>query len=137
MSTILVVKNVDQEAAVEEVLESVATDTGRVHFLRLPSVRCLGSLIQSLNPMVNYGVEYTIDCLPENYDVSEVVEYAVDYDATRICLGISDRTLTGKARIDELTQSILLHDRISGDLVVGDDVIILEELDYGTQSEHE
>jgi len=38
--------------------------------------------------------------------------------------------VTGKARIDDLTESILLHDRISGDFVVGDHVIVLEELEY-------
>ncbi|GKZ16111.1 hypothetical protein HAL_39920 [Haladaptatus sp. T7] len=81
--------------------------------------------------MSNYGVDYTINCLPERYDVTDLVELAIETDADRICIGISEKTLTGKARIDELTQSILLHDDISGDFVVGEHVIILEELKYG------
>lgn len=80
--------------------------------------------------MINYDAEYTINCLPEGYDISDLVEFAIDVGATRICIGISDRTLSGKARIDDLTQSILLHDEISGDFVVGEDVMILEELEY-------
>lgn len=130
MTTIIIINSIDQEHAVREVLDSIVTRTETVHFLRMPSVRCLGSLIQEINPMLNYGVDYTLNCLPENHDVSQVVEHAVEYEANRICLGISDRTLTGKARIDGLTQSILLHEAISGDLVVGEDVIILEELEY-------
>lgn len=130
MSTIIVVNATEQERAIREVLDSVVTTDETVHFLRLPSVRGIGQLIQELNPMVNYGVDYTINSLA---DVSAVVEFAIEHDADKICIGISDRTLTGKARIDDLTQSILLHDRISGDLVVGDEVIILEELDYGKQ----
>lgn len=128
MSTIIVIKSVEQEPAVREVLGSVVTSEETVHFLRLPSVRGLGPLIQKINPMLNYGVDYTINCLP---DISAVVEFAINRDANRICIGISERTLTGKSRIDELTQSILLHEDISGDLVVGAEVIILEELEYG------
>lgn len=130
MTTILIVKSVDQEPVVREVLGSVADPGETVHFLRLPTVRCLGQLIQEVNPMLTYDVEYTIDGLPEGYGVADLVEFAVERDADRICIGISERTLTGKARIDEQTQSILLHDRISGDFVVGDTVIILQELEY-------
>lgn len=133
MTTIIVINSSDQEPAVREVLDSIVAQPETVHFLRMPSVRCLGSLIQEINPMLNYGVDYTINCLPENHDVSQVVEYAVEYGANRICLGVSDRTVTGKTRIDGLTQSILLHEEISGDLVVGEDVIILEELKYAKQ----
>lgn len=130
MTTILIVKSVDQEPAVREVLDSVAEPGETVHFLRLPTVRCLGQLIQDVTPMITYDIEYTIDGLSEGYAVSELVEFAVDRDADRICIGISERTLTGKVRIDDQTQSILLHDRISGDFVVGESVIILEELEY-------
>jgi len=131
MSTMMVVDGGEQERAVREVLNSVVTADETVHFLRLPAVRCLGSIIQETSPMVNYGIDYTIDALTEEYDAADVVDHAREYEANRICLGISDRTLTGKARIDKLTQSILLHEDISGDLVVGEEVIILEELDYG------
>ncbi|MEF8785390.1 MAG: hypothetical protein V5A45_05605 [Haloarculaceae archaeon] len=130
MTTILIIKSVEQQPSVREVLGSVVEPGETVYFLRLPTVRCLGPLIQDINPMLEYDVEYTISCLPEGYDVAELVEFAVETDAERICIGISDRTLTGKARIDDLTQSILLHERISGDFVVGEHVIILEELEY-------
>lgn len=130
MNTIIVVKSLEQRPAVEEVLGSIVDEGEEVCFLRLPTVRCLGSLIQAVNPMINYGVDYSITCLPEGYDVAELVELAIDADAERICIGISEKTLTGKARIDDLTQSILLHEEISGDFVVGEHVIILEELEY-------
>lgn len=132
MTTIIIIKSPEQEPTVREVLDSVVTAGEMVYFLRLPTVRCLGSLIQETNPMINYGVEYTINCLPAGYDVADLVSFAIESDADRICIGISEKTLTGKARIDDLTQSILLHDEISGDVVVGDHVIILEELEYGT-----
>lgn len=131
MSTIIIIDSVEEQSAVEEILDSIVTAGETVQFLRLPSARGLGPLIQAINPMLNYGVEYNIDCLPENYDASDLVAFAVEVDASRICIGISERTLTGKARIDDATQSILLHDGISGDLVVGEDAIILEELEYG------
>ncbi|SDD42117.1 hypothetical protein [Natrinema hispanicum] len=131
MTTIIIIKSVEHHASVREILGSVVDDGERVYFLRLPTVRCLGPLIQEVNPMINYGVDYTITPLPEGYDVSTLVEFATEFDANRICIGISDRTLTGKARIDDLTQSILLHDDISGDFVVGEHAIILEELEYG------
>ncbi|WP_049934396.1 hypothetical protein [Haloplanus natans] len=130
MTTIIIIKSVDQEPAVREVLESVVDGDDTVCFLRLPTVRCLGALIQAVNPMINYGIDYSINCLPEGYDTADLVEFAIDVDANRICIGISEKTLTGKARIDDLTQSILLHDDISGDVIVGDNAIILEELDY-------
>lgn len=130
MTTIIIIKSVDHGSSVREVLESVVEEGEQVHFLRLPTVRCLGPLIQEVNPMINYGVEYTIGNLPDGYDVATLVEVATEFDANRICIGISDRTLTGKARIDDLTQSILLHDDISGDFVVGEHAIILEDLEY-------
>ncbi|QFU84250.1 hypothetical protein [Natronorubrum aibiense] len=131
MTTIIIIKSADDHSSVREILGSVVDAGERVHFLRLPTVQCLGSLIQEVNPMINYSVDYTIHPLPEGYDVSTLVEFATEYNANRICIGISDRTLTGKARIDDLTQSILLHDNISGDFVVGEHAIILEELEYG------
>jgi hypothetical protein len=130
MTTMLIVESVDQGPVVREVLGSVVAAGETVHFIRLPSVRCLGQLIQEVNPMVAYDVEYTINSVPEGYGVSELVEFAVERDADRICIGISERTLTGKVRIDDRTQSILLHDRISGDFVVGENIIILEGLEY-------
>lgn len=131
MTTIIIIKSAEQQPTVREVLDSVVAVGDEVCFLRLPTVRCLGSLIQEINPMSNYGVDYTINCLPERHDVTDLVELAIQTDADRICIGISEKTLTGKARIDEFTQSILLHDGISGDFVVGEHVIILEELEYG------
>ena len=130
MTMILVVKSVDQYPSVREALGSVVTPGETVYFLRLPTVRCLGPLIQEISPMVEYDVEYTINCLPEGYEVSDVVDFAVEVGADRICIGIFERTLTGKARIDDLTQSIVLHDHVSGDLVVGENTIILENLNY-------
>lgn len=132
MTTILLIKSVEQQRTVREAFDSVVDPDEPVHFLRLPTVRCLGPLIQETNPMIEYGVEYTIDCLPEGYDVSDLVEFAVDVDADRICIGISDRTVTGKARIDDLMQSLLLYEELSGDIIVGEDIIALEELEYET-----
>ncbi|GAA0472503.1 hypothetical protein MUK72_17515 (plasmid) [Halococcus dombrowskii] len=131
MTTIILIKSDEQQPTVREVLDSVVDPDEQIHFLRLPTVRCLGPLIQEINPMINYDVEYTISCLPEGYDVSELVEFAIESDANRICIGISEKTMTGKARIDDLVQSVLLYEGISGDLVVGDHVITLEELEYG------
>lgn len=131
MTTIILIKSDEQQPTVREVLDSVVDSNEQIHFLRLPTVRCLGPLIQEINPMINYDVEYTISCLPEGYDVSELVEFAIESDANRICIGISEKTMTGKARIDDLIQSVLLYEGISGDLVVGDHVITLEELEYG------
>jgi len=130
MTTLILINSVEQQSAVKEVFSSVVDGDETVCFLRLPSVRCLGPLIQETNPMVNYGVDYTINCLSEGYGVSDVVDFATESEADRICIGITERTLTGKARINDLTQSILLHDDISGDLVVGSHVIILEDLEY-------
>jgi len=132
MTTIILVKTVEQEPSVRETLGSVVDDGETVHFIRLPSVRCLGSLLQAVSPMVNYGVDYTIRSLPKGYDVAELVDFANDSGADKICIGITDQTVTGKARIDDLTQSILLHDAISGDVVVGEHTIILEDLEYDT-----
>lgn len=132
MTTILLIKSVEQQRTVREAFDSVVDADEPVHFLRLPTVRCLGPLIQEINPMIEYGVEYTIDCLPEGYDVSDLVEFAVGVDADRICIGISDRTVTGKARIDDLMQSLLLYEKLSGDIIVGEDIIALEELEYET-----
>jgi hypothetical protein len=131
MTTIIIIKSDEQWLAVREVLSSVVEPGEMIYFVRLPTVRCLGPLIQEVNPMINYGVDYTINCLPEGYDVSELVELAVESDANRICIGIFEKTLTGKVRIDDLTQSILLHEEISGDLVIGENAIILEQLEYG------
>ena len=117
MTTIIIINSVEQQPTVREVLSSVVEAGETIYFLRLPTVRCLGPLIQDINPMIEY-------------DVADLVEFAVETDADRICIGISERTVTGKARIDDLTESVLLHDRISGDFVVGEHVIILEELDY-------
>ncbi|WIV68022.1 hypothetical protein [Natrialbaceae archaeon AArc-T1-2] len=130
MTTIVLLKSADKQSAVREVLGSVVGAGETIHFVRVPTVRCLGSLIQETKPMINYDVDYTISCLPDGYDVSELVGFATESDANRICIEITERTLTGKARIDDLTQSILLHETISGDFVVGDHVIILEELEY-------
>jgi hypothetical protein len=130
MTTIIILKSIEKKSTVKEILDSVVDPDEMIYFLRLPPVRCLGPLIQNINPMIEYGVEYSIDCLSEGYETSDLVEFAVDVGADRICIEISNRTVTGKARIDDLTESILLHDRISGDFVVGDHVIVLEELEY-------
>ncbi len=130
MTTIILIKSVEQEQTVREVLGSVIEQDEPVYFLRLPSVRCLGPLIQEINPMIQYNVDYSIGCLTEGDNVSELVQFAVEKNANRICVGISERTLTGKARIDDLTESILLHEKISGNLIVGEHVIILEDLAY-------
>ena len=130
MTTILILNSIEQDTMVGEVLDSIVDSGEMVYFVRLPSVRCLGSLIEKTSPMTDYGVEYEVKCLPEGYEASDLVEFADEVDANRICIGISERTVTGKARIDDLTQSILLHSRISGDFVVGDHVIVLEELEY-------
>lgn len=130
MTTILLIKSADQQPSVREVLGSVVEPGETVYFLRLPTVRCLGQLIQEISPMIEYDVEYTINCLPKGYGISDVVDFAVEVGAERICIGIFERTLTGKAQIDDLTQSILLHEHVSGDLVVGESAIILENLEY-------
>jgi hypothetical protein len=130
MTTILLIKSVDQQRTVREAFDSIIDADEPVHFLRLPTIRCLGPLIQEINPMIEYGVEYTINCLPEGYDVADLVEFAVEVDADRICIGISDRTVTGKARIDDLMESLLLDEKLSGDIIVGEDIIALEELEY-------
>ena len=130
MTTILVVESADEEPAVREVLGSVADPGETVHFLRLPTVRDLDQLIQATSSTLTYEVEYTIDRLPEDYDASDLVEFAIERDADRICLRISERTPTGKVRIDDQTQSILLHERISGTVAVGETVIVLEQLEY-------
>jgi hypothetical protein len=132
MTTILLIKSVDQQRTVREAFDSIIDADEPVHFLRLPTIRCLGPLIQEINPMIEYGVEYTINCLPEGYDVADLVEFAVEVDADRICIGISDRTVTGKARIDDLMESLLLDEKLSGDIIVGEDIIALEELEYET-----
>ena len=126
MTTILLIKSVDQQRTVREAFDSIIDADEPVHFLRLPTIRCLGPLIQEINPMIEYGVEYTINCLPEGYDVADLVEFAVEVDADRICIGISDRTVTGKARIDDLMESLLLDEKLSGDIIVGEDIIALE-----------
>lgn len=131
MTTIIIIQSVDQQPTVREVLSSVVDAGDTVHFLRLPTVRCLGPLIQDINPMINYEVDYTINCLSKGYDVADLVEFAVEHTANRICIGISEKTLTGKARINDFTQSLLLHEEIVGDFVVGDHVMILENLEYG------
>lgn len=130
MTTILIINSADEEPTVREMLSSVVEAGETVYFLRLPAVRCLGQLIQEITPMLEYDIDYTIHGLPGENKVSELVEFAIEADADRICIGISERTPTGKARIDDLTESILLHDHISGDFVVGDHVIVLEELEY-------
>lgn len=130
MTTVLVVASVDKEPAVREVLGSVADSGETVHFLRLPTVRGLDRVIQDASSTLPYEAEYTIDRLPEGYDASDLVEFAIEHDADRICLRISERTPTGKVRIDDQTQSILLHERISGTVAVGETVIILEGLEY-------
>jgi hypothetical protein len=130
MTTILVVEPTDEEPAVREVLGSVADSGETVHFLRLPTVRGLDQVIQNANSTVPYEVEYTVSRLPEGYDASDLVEFAIEHDADQICLRISGRTPTGKVRIDDQTQSILLHKRISGTVAVGETVITLEELEY-------
>ena len=130
MTTIIILKSIEERSTVREILDSVVDPEEMIYFLRLPPVRCLGPLIEDISPMIEYGVKYSIDCFSEGYETSDLVEFAVDVGADRICIEISNRTVTGKARIDDLTESILLHDRISGDFVVGDHVIVLEELEY-------
>ena len=130
MTTIIILKSIEERSTVREILDSVVDPEEMIYFLRLPPVRCLGPLIEDISPMIEYGVTYSIDCFSEGYETSDLVEFAVDVGADRICIEISNRTVTGKARIDDLTESILLHDRISGDFVVGDHVIVLEELEY-------
>lgn len=129
MTTILVVQSAGQESAIREVLGSVAEAGETVHFLRSPTADRIDRLVRDVRSELAHEVEYTVDCL-EGDGVSELVAFAAERGADRICLGISERTQTGKVRIDDRTQSILLHDRIAGDLVVGDSVIILEGLSY-------
>lgn len=130
MTTVIIIKSAAQRSAVTEALDSVVDAEGPVYFLRLPPVRCLGPLIQDINPMIEYGVTYSVECLPERDDVSDLVEFAIEVDADKICIGITERTMTGKAQIDELMESILLHEQLSGDIIVGDHHIVLEELEY-------
>jgi len=130
MTTILVVQSAGQESAIREVLGSVAEAGETVHFLRSPTADRIDQLLRDVRSELAREVEYTVDGLPEGYGVSELVAFAAERDADRICIGVSERTQTGKVRIDDRTQSILLHDRIAGDLVVGDAVIILKGLSY-------
>lgn len=129
MTTILVVQSAGRESAIREVLGSVAEAGETVHFLRSPTADRIDRLVRDVCSEFAREVEYTVDGL-EGDGVSELVAFAAERDADRICLGISERTQTGKVRIDDRTQSILLHDRIAGDLVVGDSVIILKGLSY-------
>ncbi len=55
-------------------------------------------------------------------------------DADRIGVEVRDRTPTGKARVDELVQDLLLHDEITGDLRVHERLFVFATLDYDRSS---
>jgi hypothetical protein len=127
--SVIVVRSAQQGESVREALRSVVPDHATVHLVRLPTVDSLDPLVEAVGPTRNYGVDFTTRCLP---DVPSTVEFVVDRAASCVCIGISERTSTGKARIDPLTQSLLLEERLSGTLVVGNDVITLREMEYDT-----
>lgn len=129
MTTILVVRSAGQASAVREVFDSIAEAGETVHVLRPPTADRVDRLLGDVRSELAREVEYTVDGLTGE-GVSELVAFAAERDADRICIGISERTQTGKVRIDDRTQSVLLHDRIAGDLVVGDAVIVLKGLSY-------
>lgn len=130
MTTVIVITAADQHAAVREALESEVDPGEFVYFVRLPSVRCLGELLEELAPASAYGVEYAIEPLPGEATAAGVVDLARERGADRICIAIADRTLTGKARINDMTQSILLHSRLTGELIVGEELIVLDDLSF-------
>lgn len=127
MSVLVVPRSADQTAAVRAALDAVTPTHRTVHVLRLPSVSSLAPLLREIEPESNYGVECTVHQLP---DTSAVVAFAADRDADCICIGVSERTPTGKTRVDGLAQSVLLHEHVSGDLVVKSEVLILRDLQY-------
>ncbi len=129
MSVLVVPRSADQESAVRAALDAVTPAHKRIHVLQLPSLSSLGPLLDEVDPESNYGVEYTVRRVP---DTSAVVEFAADRDADCICIGVSERTATGKTRVDSLAQSVLLHEHVSGDLVVESEVLILRHLQYDT-----
>lgn len=125
--SVIVVRSAQQAKSVREALRSVVPDHATVHLVRPPTVGSLDPLVEAVGPTRNYDVDFTTRCLP---GIPSTVEFVVDRAASCVCIGISERTSTGKARIDPLTQSLLLEERLSGTLVVGNDIITLREMEY-------
>ncbi len=134
MTTLLFIKSIDQHQPLREVFESVVDADERVHLLRPPSVSRLDSLVQETISQIDRNVRYTTHTLPEGDTASSLVQLAIEIDADCICIGILNRTSAGKALIDELMESLLLHEKLSGDLTVGDHLMTLEQLEYELSS---
>lgn len=131
MTTLLVLRSSNGDRAIREVLDSVVERDERIHVFRAPSVDHLDALTEGTDPTVPAGTEYSTGELTDIEDVSELVAFAASTDAERLCFDIPARTTTGKVRIDDLVGSVLLHDDISGELVVGEHAIVLDGLEYG------
>jgi hypothetical protein len=133
MTTILLIKSADNQRFITEVFESIV-DTGEdVHLLQLPSAPDFDSSLQETISMSDCDVSYKIHTLPKEDTATNLIEFAIEVNADRICLGILNRTSAGKAQVDELMQSLLLHQRLSGNLTFGEQIMSLEALECETR----
>lgn len=129
MTTLLIVRT-DRIAWINEVLESMIEAEDELHVLKCSENTGLEDRIQQLLGAHDLDIEYHIEQQTGECTSEAIIETLLRTQADRICLEISDRTSTGKVQIDDLTESILLHDGIAGDVLIGDHTVVLEKLRY-------
>lgn len=130
MTTIFIINSTKSQQFINEVFESVVAADEDVHLLQLPSVQHLDPPIEEIITEIDRDVRYAVDTLPEEDTAANLTEFAIEVDADRICIGILDRTSAGKVHVDELMQSLLLHQQLSGHLIFGEQIMTLEGLEY-------
>lgn len=129
MTTLLLLRTTDHQSALIETVDTIVSSPEPVYLIRPDEtvpvarlrlddrVRARGLLCATTAPTA----DTTVDAL---------VRYAETVDADRICIEIRDHTPTGKARVDDFVQGLLLHNDITGKLSVYDHTFVFAELAY-------
>lgn len=130
MTTVCIIRSTEQHAWIKEVLESTVNSGDKLYLLQCHDGLNIAPMMEELLSNVEYAVEYKIESLSGDCTNETVIDALLKIEADRICLKISDRTNTGKVQIDDLTESILLHEQISGDVLIGDCAVVLNNLTY-------
>jgi acetolactate synthase regulatory subunit len=79
-----------------------------------------------------YDVDLVVRHAPDKHSsrVEKVLSFVRERGVTELCLDVTDRTPTGKARIDATAAGIILSSKLDGKLSVGEHVVVLSNLSF-------
>ncbi len=131
MTTVVALRTSDHRSTITDTIATLADPAEPVYLVRLGG---RSSVVRPADRDRARGLACAIGVESSEPIVDALVGFADAVDADQIGVEVRDRTPTGKARVDDLVQDLLLHDEITGDLRVHERLFVFATLDYDRSS---